>query len=200
MDDVDMDGAVSPTRSDASGRSLGVRHRSCAGPSPAHERTQRGYGAPMTDFADWQAVYDLSLRYAEAIDRRRWDDLCDVFAPTVRVDFSSFSGAPASPDPVEGPAWVSVVRGTIDGFVSTQHLIANHRITVESPTTARYTAYVQAQHWMSRDRWYLVGGSYDNEATCTDGRWRLSAITFNQTWDAGDRGLLREAGRLARGR
>jgi 3-phenylpropionate/cinnamic acid dioxygenase small subunit len=151
----------------------------------------------MTDFSEWQAVFDLSLRYAEAIDRRRWDDLIEVFAPQVRVDFSSFSHAPASPDPVDGAAWVGVVRRTIDGFVSTQHLIANQRITFDSPNTARYTAYVQAQHWMDRERWYLVGGSYDNEAVCIDGRWRLSAITFNQTWDAGDRGLLREVSRRA---
>ena len=151
----------------------------------------------MTDFEQWHAVLDLSMRYAEAIDRRHWDDLVEVFAPQVRVDFSSFSNTPASPEPIDGAQWVSVVRRTIDGFTSTQHLIANQRITLDSPTTARYTAYVQAQHWMDRERWYLVGGSYDNEAVCLDGRWRLSAITFNQTWDAGDRGLLREASRRA---
>jgi len=149
----------------------------------------------MTDFDRWHAVLDLSLRYAEAIDHRRWDDLVEVFAPQVHVDFSSFSNAPASPEPVDGAQWVSVVRRTIDGFTSTQHLIANQRISFDSATEARYTAYVQAQHWMNRDRWYLVGGSYDNRAVCLDGRWRLSAITFNQTWDAGDRGLLREVSR-----
>ncbi len=149
----------------------------------------------MTDFSDWQAVFDLSLRYAEAIDRRNWADMLEVFAPTVRVDFSSFSHAPAPAEPVDGAAWVAVVKGTIEGFASTQHLIGNQRITVDSETSARYTAYVQAQHWMSRDRWYLVGGWYDNEATCIAGRWRLSKVAFNQTWDAGDRTLLREVAR-----
>jgi len=153
----------------------------------------------MSDFADWHAVFDLSLRYAEAIDRRRWDDLVEVFAPRVRVDFSSFSRSPAPAEPVNGSDWVAVVRGTIDGFVSTQHLIANQRIVFDGPTVARYTAYVQAQHWMDRDRWYLVGGSYDNEATNIAGKWRISAITFNQTWDAGQRSLLREVTQRAGG-
>lgn len=146
----------------------------------------------MTDFAAWQAVFDLSVRYAEAIDRRDWDALEQVFAPQVTVDFSSFAKAPAPAAPVDGSAWVAVVRRTIDGFVSTQHLIGNQRITVESADSAKYTAYVQAQHWMDRDRWYLVGGWYQNRARQIDGNWRIEAITFNQTWDAGDRGLLRE--------
>lgn len=153
----------------------------------------------MSDFATWQAVYDLSVRYAEGIDRRDWDGYARCFAPQIRIDFSSFSHAPAPTKPLSVEQWVRAVRSTIDGFVSTQHLLGNQRITFESDTTARYTAYIQAQHWMSSDRWYLIGGWYDNEATLIDGEWRLSAVKLNQTWDAGDRGLLREVNQRAAG-
>jgi hypothetical protein len=151
----------------------------------------------MTDFSDWHAVFDLSLRYAEGIDRRDWALYESCFAPEVRVDFSAFTHVPAPTEPVTASQWVSAVRSTITGFASTQHLIGNHRITIDSPSSARYTAYIQAQHWMSRDEWYLVGGWYENEAALIDGAWRLTALTLHQTWDAGDRGLLRVAGRKA---
>lgn len=156
----------------------------------------------MTEFADWQAVYDLSLRYAEGIDRRDWELFASCFAPQVRIDFSSFSHRPAPAEPLTVQQWVAAVRSTIDGFPSTQHLIGNHRITLAAaaggaaaPSQGRYTAYIQAQHWVDTQRWYLIGGYYDNEVVRLDGDWKLSAVTLNQTWDAGDRSLLREVNR-----
>ncbi len=152
----------------------------------------------MTDFSTWHAIHDLSLRYAEGIDRRDWALYRDCFAPQIRVDFSTFTHVPAPVEPVPAEDWVAAVRGTIDGFDATQHLIGNHRITIESPTSAHYTAYIQAQHWLSTDEWYLVGGWYDNRAEVIDGEWRLTTLVLNQTWDAGDRGLLRVASKRAR--
>ncbi len=153
----------------------------------------------MTDFADWHAVHDLSLRYAEGIDRRDWEAFRRCFAPTVQIDFSSFTHKPAPPEPLLAEQWVAAVRSTIDGFAATQHLIGNHRISIESRTAAagsgRYTAYIQAQHWADRERWYLIGGWYDNRVTVVDGEWVLSALTLHQTWDTGQRGLLREVNR-----
>lgn len=149
------------------------------------------------DAVAWHAVYDLSLRYAEGIDRRDWAAYATCFDDLVQVDFSSFTQRPAAADPVTAAEWIATVRATIDGFVSTQHLIGNHRITIESPDEGRYTAYVQAQHWMDRDRWYLLGGWYDNRVVRRADGWRLASVTINQTWDAGNRDLLREAYRRA---
>lgn len=153
--------------------------------------------AMTTDFAAWLAVHDLSLRYAEGIDRRDWDLYRSCFADEVLIDFSSFTHVPASGAPTAAEDWVDAVRGTIDGFASTQHLIGNHRISFDTADSARYTAYIQAQHWMERDRFYLVGGWYENRAVCENETWRLSQVILHQEWDAGDRGLLREASRRA---
>ena len=147
-----------------------------------------------TDLDSWHEVFDLSLRYAEGIDRKDWAGFRTIFLPEVRVDFSSFTHRPASPDPIPAEAWVAAVRSTIDGFPATQHLIGNHRITTDGDR-GRYTAYVQAQHWLDRDRWYLVGGWYDNEVERTADGWKLASVTINQTWDAGDRNLLRDVNR-----
>lgn len=153
----------------------------------------------LEELLDWHAVHDLSLRYAEAIDQRNWPALQSVFAEHVAVDFSSFTHRPGPDGPVPAPEWVAAVRGTIDGFTSTQHLIGNHRIVVDGDR-ASYRAYVQAQHWMGTHRWYLVGGWYENTAQRVAGDWRLSGITLHQTWDAGDRSLLREAAQRVAGR
>ena len=152
----------------------------------------------LDELTDWHEVHDLSLRYAEAIDRRNWPAFRAVFAPRVRVDFASFTHRPAPPGPLAAEEWVSQVSGTINGFESTQHLIGNHRIVV-SGDEGGYTAYVQAQHWMSTHRWYLIGGWYENRVRRIDGEWVLDAVTLHQTWDAGDRSLLREAARRASG-
>ena len=154
------------------------------------------------DFADWWAVHDLSLRYAEGIDRRDWELFAECFAPQVRIDFSSFSHRPAPPEPLTVAEWVAAVRSTIDGFPATQHLIGNQRITLEppgqgaaGPRRGAYTAYIQAQHWVDPQRWYLIGGWYENEVALLDGGWKLTAVTLHQTWDAGERALLREVNR-----
>ncbi len=147
-----------------------------------------------TDLNHWHVVFDLSLRYAEGIDRRDWSAFRSIFLPEVRVDFSSFTKRPANPDPIPVDDWVAAVRSTIDGFPATQHLIGNHRITLDGDRGS-YTAYVQAQHWVDRDRWYLIGGWYSNEVARTDDGWKLASVTINQSWDSGDRGLLREVNR-----
>lgn len=149
----------------------------------------------LDEIAGWHAVLDLSLRYAEGIDRRDWEGYATCFLPEVRIDFSSFTHRPASPEPVPVEAWVAAVRSTIDGFAATQHSITNQRITFDSRTSGRYTAYIQAQHWADRDRWYLIGGWYENEVRRTDDGWKLAAVTLHQEWDAGDRALLREVNR-----
>ena len=54
---------------------------------------------------------------------------------------------------------------------------------------------------MSRDSYYTIGGHYENKVVrAPDGRWRLTAMTLHQTWDAGDRSLLRAAADRVRAR
>lgn len=146
----------------------------------------------LDDLLDWHAVHDLSLRYAEGIDQRNWPAFRSVFTDHVAVDFSSFTHRPGPPGPIPANEWVAMVQSTIDGFAATQHVIGNHRITVDGEV-ATYRAYVQAQHWMGTNRFYLIGGWYENVAHRVGGEWFLHRVTLHQTWDAGDRSLLREA-------
>ena len=153
----------------------------------------------LADVTRWHDVFDLSVAYATAIDGRDWPAYRAVFADEVSIDFSSFTHRP--PQPVTPDEWVAGVRSLIEGFEATQHLLGNHVITFEGDDIGRYTAYLQAQHWMSRTSWYTIGGHYENRvARDPDGRWRLTAMTLHQTWDAGDRTLLRAAAERVRAR
>ena len=154
----------------------------------------------LAELVAWHKVFDLSLRYAAGIDQRDWSLYRSCFTDEVRVDFSSFNHRPASAEPMAADDWIAVVRRTIEGFESTQHLIGNQTITFDGPDRARYQAYLQAQHWMDRDHWYLIGGWYFNEAHRVDGEWKLATVVLDQRWDAGDRSLLREASRRVRER
>jgi hypothetical protein len=152
----------------------------------------------LEELVNWRAVHDLSLRYATGIDRRDWALYRTCFTDALRIDFSSFTHRPAAAEPVAAGDWVGMVRSTVGGFESTQHLIANQVITFEGPDAGGYTAYIQAQHWMDREHWYLIGGSYENEVRRVDGQWRIAACTLHQTWEAGDRALLGESARRVR--
>ena len=154
----------------------------------------------VEELVSWRAVHDLSLRYATGIDTRDWSLYRACFTDALRIDFSSFTNRPAPADAISADDWVAMVRSTIEGFESTQHLIANQVITFDGPDEGRYTAYLQAQHWMASDRWYLIGGWYENEVRRVDDQWRIASCTLHLTWDAGDRKLLGEAGRRLRER
>jgi hypothetical protein len=154
----------------------------------------------LEELVNWRAVHDLSLRYATGIDTRDWSLYRTCFTDALRTDFSSFTNRPARAEPIPADDWVAMVRSTIEGFEATQHLIANQVITFAGDDAGRYTAYIQAQHWMDREHWYLIGGWYENEVRRVGGEWRIASCTLHQTWDAGDRKLLGEAGRRLRAR
>jgi hypothetical protein len=154
----------------------------------------------LEELVNWRAVCDLSLRYATGVDTRDWSLYRSCFTDLLRIDFSSFTNRPAPTEPITADDWVGMVRSTISGFETTQHLIANHAITFDGPDAGHYTAYLQAQHWMANDRWYLIGGWYENEVRRVDGEWRIASCALHQTWDAGDRSVLGEAFRRQRER
>ena len=165
--------------------------------------TRDELAAPSTsleELADWRAVLELSTRYATGIDLRDWSLYRRCFTDQLRIDFSSFTHRPAPTEPVAADDWVGMVRGTIEGFEVDPAPDRQPGRDAATGDEGGYTAYIQAQHWMSRDRWYLIGGWYENQVRREADGWRISACTLHQTWDAGDRDLLREAARRVRER
>lgn len=141
------------------------------------------------NIADRLAVTDVVIRYATGIDMLRWDLFRDVFTDEVEIDFSSFSGAPASR--LHRDEWVRNVASLQEGFDATQHMSTNHVIEI-SDDHATCVSYMQATHALASEVWTL-GGYYTNRLRRDDDRWRIDRCELTVTWETGDRDLAQRA-------
>ncbi|MCP2321222.1 SnoaL-like domain-containing protein [Nocardia amikacinitolerans] len=135
-------------------------------------------------------VIDTCTRMVWLTDHREWDALEQVFAEQVTLDYTSLNGGEPvvlTPAQIVG-AW----RETLGGFAATQHLLANHLVTIDGDT-AVCTASFQATHRKAEafgaSLWTL-GGSYRFDLVRTDGTWRIRGVVMTALWGDGNRGLL----------
>ncbi|MDF1720791.1 MAG: nuclear transport factor 2 family protein [Minwuia sp.] len=147
---------------------------------------------------DRMAISDIMHRYATAIDTRDFALLDQVFDDTLESDFSTLGGKPWSGARSD---WIEVMRQTICGLTTTQHLIGNHVHAIKGDT-AHLNAYLQAMHHLSGARGdpdYLIGGHYDIDLARRPAGWRITRYRLTVTWQRGDRDVLRQAARRLKG-
>ncbi|MFE1285812.1 nuclear transport factor 2 family protein [Streptomyces sp. NPDC058751] len=153
--------------------------------------------ADMLRLVERQAVIDVCTRMAWHADRRDWEALKDVFADEVRLDYTSLNGGePALLAPREiADAWSRV----LGGFDATQHLIANHLVTL-AEDTAVCTAAFQATHRLAdpfgAPLWTL-GGTYRFDLVRSGEGWRISGVVMTAVWGDGNRESTASAARAA---
>lgn len=135
--------------------------------------------------ADRQAIEDVLLGYATALDRRDWPALDKVFSADAVTDYRGigvFEGRPA-------------VTGVIADFLgrcgATQHMITNIRVALHSTESASAACYLQATHAGKGEyqgRTMTVWGEYTD---CVERRaegWRIVHRTLEVFNVAGDVG------------
>jgi len=152
----------------------------------------------LTTIADRLAISDVMHRYATAIDMKDLALLEQVFDDPLEADFSTFGGAAYAGGRAD---WIEIMRGTVGGLTSTQHLTGNHVHRIEGDR-AHLTAYLQAMHHLSGARGdpdYLIGGYYDVDLIRRAEGWRISRYSLTVTWQRGDRDVLRQAARRLKG-
>jgi hypothetical protein len=166
-------------------------------------------GSVIDRLQDRQAIGVVVVRYATGIDTRDWALYRSCFTDPCEIDFSSWSGRPATVMPSQ--AWAEAVRASNGGFEATQHLSTNHVVTFGSDDEATCVSYVQAQHWFGSDRlaelgrpsrqpsWCTLGGFYTNSLVRTDEGWRIHRCQLTVTWVSGDRSVF-ELARSSSGR
>jgi hypothetical protein len=110
------------------------------------------------------AIRDLALRYAVAVDGKDLDALADLFAPD--VDNGRYG---PGPDGVRRFYDQSLRR-----FHCSMHVVANHLIELEGADRASGIVYCQAyhhvpdpEHWF--DEWLAYWDTYER----IDGSWRF---------------------------
>ena len=148
----------------------------------------QGHGAE-----DTLAVAETIYRYAEGIDTRNFALYRSIFADEVAIDFSSYSGAPAST--MTGDAWVAGVRPLFEGLAATQHSMSNP-LPMVSGDTATCRMYMQAHHVFDADdpaSWFTIGGYYTDTLVRAGGRWKITGVTLTVTWRAGDPAIMEAA-------
>ena len=123
---------------------------------------------------DRAAISDVQLRYALGVDTRDWPLFRSCFTDEIEIDSSS-----AAPPPQRWKAddWVELVRRTINGMKTTQHIITNQIITIDDDA-ATCIAYVQARHHLPNDSGendQNTYGYYTNHLVRMPNGWKIRA-------------------------
>jgi hypothetical protein len=150
----------------------------------------------MSDRCD---IADRVGALAVHVDARHWDQILDLFAPQVHVDYTSLFGG--EPQSLAREQLVDGWRRLLPGFTRTTHVIGHPTITVTGHR-AHASASVVAWHFIKdpalngNDLW-LVGGCYDMAFEKDEGRWRIATLTLARAWAEGNPDLPRLAGERA---
>ena len=143
---------------------------------------------------DRAAISDVQLRYALGVDMRDWASFRSCFTDEIEIDSSS---AARPPQRWKADDWVELVRRTIDGMKTTQHMITNQIITIDDDE-AICIAYVQARHHLpneSGENDQNTYGYYTNHLVRMPSGWKIRARKLTITSTEGNMDLFELARR-----
>ncbi|CAM5498356.1 Nuclear transport factor 2 family protein OS=Streptomyces tendae OX=1932 GN=GUR47_32220 PE=4 SV=1 [Streptomyces tendae] len=148
---------------------------------------------PRTTVEDKYAVAETCTRMAVHADRREWRLLRSLFADKVLLDYTSLAGGePARLGPQEiVDAWTTA----LGGYDATQHLVANHLVTVDGDR-AVCTAAFQATHRLATAHGaslWTLGGDYRWELVRSGERWLIDTVVMTAAWGDGNQALPAQA-------
>jgi hypothetical protein len=137
---------------------------------------------------DHKAIVDLTIRYAWAIDERRYGDLRHVFTPDA---WALLGGTECD----GREAIIDRIDRALTRLDASQHLLGNHQVTV-APDGATATARCsfQAQHLkrgtLGGDN-VIIAGRYEDELRRTDDGWRITRRHLIVDWTDGNPAVTR---------
>ena len=141
------------------------------------------------------AITSVIESVATLADRSDFDALEEIYAPEVRLDYTSVFGG--KPELVSNTALMTRWAGVLPGFDRTRHAISDVRVALDGDR-ATATANVIADHWIAGQSWQLRG--HYAYVLVRDGRdWRITAHTLTGTGESGSRDVLALASNAASG-
>ena len=135
---------------------------------------------------DQQAIVDVCVRYAYALDNHDWDQLRACFTPDVTSRYHGV-GTLDGYDAIE-----DLCRRALAGLTASQHLLGNHLVSVDGDS-ARSTCYFQAQHvreGVDGGQNFTVAGRYDDRLLRTSEGWKISRREQTVLWVDGNSAVL----------
>ena len=150
----------------------------------------------LREIADRHALYQLSLRYARAADRRDYEGFRDIFTEKGRISVHHHDVD--NNEPIHAMEDLeSIVRNMsgLEAYEKTQHLVANQLVEIDGDRASGET-YCTAHHIYRvdgapmdltmfiryQDRWVREGGRwwFEERRLCVD--WERHTPLGDQGW------------------
>jgi hypothetical protein len=129
----------------------------------------------MTD--DRDCLRDLVARYARCVDRRLFDELPEIMAPSIEIDVFMDPRATEPAHRMKGIAEIQQAWQVLHRYDSTFHCIGQQLIFDLTAEQARGETYCVAHHFHAKGgqahafRMYI---RYQDRFVRVDGRWRFA--------------------------
>jgi len=148
-----------------------------------------------------EAVRSVVTQILHAIDMRRWTVLPSLFTEVVITDYTTLFGGEAQrqyrDDLSDG--W----RQLLMVLDATQHLLGPIDVHLIGAFRADADCHVRAYHVWERatggHEWMVAGHYLFDLEMNSAGTWQVSDLTLHMLYQTGNRNMLQEAGRVARG-
>lgn len=140
----------------------------------------------LASAGDEAKIQNIVQSVATLADTHQFEALEKLFAPEVRVDYTSAFGGEAE---LKSPqALMTAWAGLLPGFDATRHAVSNIKSEIKG-TKASATADVVTDHYIAGKHW-KISGSYDYQLINNDGEWLITGVTFNAGEEKGSRDVL----------
>lgn len=133
----------------------------------------------VAEISDRLEIQQLLIDYSTAIDRRRFDDLDEVFTVDAYIDYRAMGGIDGLYPDVK--AWLEQV---LPNFPAYAHLLGNFSVEIDGDTASSRTICFNPMVLGGADGQVLFCGLwYDDEFVRTDDGWRISRRVETKCFD-----------------
>ena len=139
----------------------------------------------MSEHEDRQAIVDLTIAYAWALDMREFELLRNIFLPEATALLVD--------ERIGVDSIIERVRSALEPLDASHHLIGNHQVTVDGDR-ATCRCYLQAQHVREATQGgsnYIFAGRYEDDLVRTAAGWRIARRTLVRVWSDGNPAVVR---------
>lgn len=133
----------------------------------------------LQEISDRFEIQDLLYTYADIIDQKKFDQLCDVFTENALIDYSVFGGAVG-----DRASIIDFLKKSMVVFPNTQHMNANIQITVDGDTGRGRVMCFNPQEINLGDKTqtFMLGLWYVDKYIRTPEGWRISERKEQKSW------------------
>jgi hypothetical protein len=126
---------------------------------------------------DYVGIFRLQASYADAVSRRAWPDLDDLFVVDAAITVDTVTGAPI--EAVGAGGIGGFIAGAIERFEFFELVILNvhvlpHAGDASADTRRSRTFTCELRQEVASGHWTNAFGVYHDEVLRLDGRWRYA--------------------------